>query len=182
MVTSLIRVLHQKRLAKDFLCNLIMAEVNALGESIVELILKKILDNDHLMFRGNSLATKAMEAYMKLVAADYLHETLGDYVKQVLDSNESCEVDPLKLGNHSNNTLERNQQNLILQANIAWKRIVDSAFRFPLQLRHVFNALRVRLQESKRIGLADNLISSSIFLRFLCPAILSPSLFKLVNF
>ncbi len=25
------------------------------------------LDNDHLMFRGNSLATKAMEAYMKAI-------------------------------------------------------------------------------------------------------------------
>lgn len=132
------------------------------------------------MFRGNSLATKAMEAYMKLVAADYLQETLGDYVKQVLESNDSCEVDPLKLGNHSGNTLERNQQNLIHQANIAWNRILHSVFRFPLQLKYVFNALRMRLEESKRIGLTDNLISSSIFLRFLCPAILSPSLFKLV--
>lgn len=133
------------------------------------------------MFRGNSLATKAMEAYMKLVAGDYLLETLGDYVKQVLDSNESCEVDPLKLGSNNGSTLERNQQNLIRQANTAWSRIFNSALRFPYQLRHVFNALRMRLQKSNRVGLTDNLISSSIFLRFLCPAILSPSLFNLVR-
>jgi RAS protein activator-like 2 len=47
--TSLVRILHKQRMAVDFLCDLIMSEVEA-------------LDNDHLMFRGNSLATKSMEA------------------------------------------------------------------------------------------------------------------------
>ena len=55
----MVRILHRKRMAKDFLCDLIMSEVAA-------------LDNEHLMFRGNSLATKSMEAFMKLVADDYL--------------------------------------------------------------------------------------------------------------
>lgn len=49
------------------------------------------------MFRGNSLATKSMEAYMKLVADDYLQDTLGDFVRSVLESDDNCEVDPLKL-------------------------------------------------------------------------------------
>lgn len=35
-------------------------------------IKQELSDNEHLMFRGNSLATKAMEAYMKLVADEYL--------------------------------------------------------------------------------------------------------------
>uniref|UniRef100_A0A915ECY1 Ras GTPase-activating protein n=1 Tax=Ditylenchus dipsaci TaxID=166011 RepID=A0A915ECY1_9BILA len=167
LATSLVRILHKKRLVKEFLCDLIMAEVNA-------------LDNDHLMFRGNSLATKAMEAYMKLVAADYLQATLGDYVKQALESPENCEVDPLKLAG-SSSTLSKNQQHLTSQAENAWGRIMDSVPIFPQQLRQVFNNLRKRLEESGRVDLANNLISSSIFLRFLCPAILSPSLFNLVS-
>ena len=59
LATSMVRVFHDQKMAKDFLCDLVMMEI-------------KLLDNDHLMFRGNSLATKAMEAYMKLVADDYL--------------------------------------------------------------------------------------------------------------
>ncbi|KAI1724499.1 GTPase-activator protein for ras-like GTPase domain-containing protein [Ditylenchus destructor] len=168
LATSLVRILHRQRLAKDFLCDLIMSEVNA-------------LDNDHLMFRGNSLATKAMEAYMKLVAADYLQTTLGDFIKQVLDSPQNCEVDPLKLSNANSSTLSRNQHNLTEQVEIAWAKIMNSIPSFPQQLRQVFNNLRKKLEESGRADLADNLISSSIFLRFLCPAILSPSLFNLVS-
>lgn len=33
-----------------------------------------------------------MEAYMKLVAEDYLSGTLGDFVKNVLEADENCEV------------------------------------------------------------------------------------------
>lgn len=59
MATALVRIMHKKRLAAQFLSEVVMDEVTA-------------LENEHLMFRGNSLATKSMEAFMKLVAEDYL--------------------------------------------------------------------------------------------------------------
>lgn len=44
------------------------------------------------MLRGNTIATKAIESYMKLVGNKYLHDTLEDFVRLVLDSDDSCEV------------------------------------------------------------------------------------------
>uniref|UniRef100_A0A915A6L5 Ras GTPase-activating protein gap-2 n=1 Tax=Parascaris univalens TaxID=6257 RepID=A0A915A6L5_PARUN len=166
--TALVRIMHKQRMAKEFLCDLIMCEVD-------------VLDNEHLMFRGNSLATKAMEAYMKLVADEYLKETLGEFVKSILESDDICEVDPLKMVANNQATLERNRQHLTFNVEAAWGKIVNSTSSFPLELRDIFDSLRRRLEQADRRDLADTLISSSIFLRFLCPAILSPSLFNLVS-
>ncbi|KAK6032488.1 GTPase-activator protein [Ostertagia ostertagi] len=168
LATALVRVLHKQKLANDFLCELVMSEVDS-------------LDNDHLMFRGNSLATKAMEAYMKLIADEYLQSVLGDFVHNVLSSNESCEVDPLKLNGVSTSTLDKNRAHLTRLVELAWEKIISSTSAFPMELRMVFSALRDRLESQGRSSLADTLISSSIFLRYLCPAILSPSLFNLVT-
>ncbi|CAA85503.1 Ras GTPase-activating protein gap-2 [Caenorhabditis elegans] len=168
LATSLVRVMYKHNLAKEFLCDLIMKEVEK-------------LDNDHLMFRGNTLATKAMESFMKLVADDYLDSTLSDFIKTVLQCEDSCEVDPQKLGNVSNSSLEKNRALLMRYVEVAWTKILNNVHQLPKNLRDVFSALRCRLEAQNREALADTLISSSIFLRFLCPAILSPSLFNLVS-
>lgn len=107
--------------------------------------------------------------------------TLKEYVIHLLETSETCEVDPLKLAHSSNSTLDRNRRNLTVNVEMAWNKIVNSTRWFPQQLREVFDELRKRLAHMGKPKLADNLISSSIFLRFLCPAILSPSLFNLVT-
>ncbi|KAL3098023.1 hypothetical protein niasHT_027568 [Heterodera trifolii] len=164
--SALVRVLQHERRAAEALADLAMVEVD--GQ-----------ENDHLLFRGNSLATKAVEAYMKLVANDYLQSVLGDFIRHLLATNLNCEVDPLRLSSPSASSLERNRHQLTKRVEEAWSRIRHSAEHFPHPLRCLFSTVRRQLELSGRAELADNLLSSCIFLRFLCPAILSPSLFGL---
>lgn len=49
-------------------------------------------DDSHLLFRGNSLATKSMEAFMKLVGGKYLLDTLRQVINKVVETGLDCEV------------------------------------------------------------------------------------------
>ncbi|CAN7993772.1 unnamed protein product [Ixodes hexagonus] len=166
IATGLVSVMHRENMAREFLTELVMADLQE-------------IEDQHLTFRGNSLATKATEAYLKLLGDGYLHETLGGLVRDVLSSSEECEVDPAKVCGGSG-ALQRQQGLLRQRVHAAWQRITRSAPGFPPELRALFHAYRQRLSGGQREEeLCDNLISGSIFLRFLCPAILSPSLFGL---
>ncbi|KAI4482660.1 hypothetical protein M0804_008513 [Polistes exclamans] len=120
----------------------------------------------------------AMEAYLKLTGDRYLQETLGAVVRGAVEGGD-CEVDPLKVASVA--ALHKQQQNLRNAVELAWGKILSSHAHFPLELRECFRIFRERLADMCREDIADNLISASIFLRFLCPAILSPSLFNITH-
>ena len=89
------------------------------------------VDDEHLTFRGNSLATKAMESYMKLVGENYLQDTLADVISGIVESAslKDCEVDPLKVTSAA--VLSKQQANLRAAVESAWRRIVNSTHYFP---------------------------------------------------
>lgn len=89
-----------------------------------------ILDDVRLTFRGNSLATKAMEAYLKLTGDRYLQDTLAEPIAELLDAQKDCEVDPLKVAGPS--ALPKQQANLRQAVEMVWKRILSSHQAFPL--------------------------------------------------
>ncbi|KAF2365397.1 C2 domain [Trinorchestia longiramus] len=148
---------------------------------ISDIVLEEIAKNDdsHLIFRGNSVGTKAMEAFMKLVGENYLREALEPAITKIITSEHDCEVDPKKVSNEA--LIPKNRKNLISHVKMTWNRIIQSPLYFPLELRECFRLFRNGLAKLSKEALGDKLISASIFLRFLCPAILNPILFRLTH-
>ncbi|CAL4100053.1 unnamed protein product [Meganyctiphanes norvegica] len=120
-----------------------------------------------------------METYMKLVGDKYLRETLTQLVNTLVKDGMDCEVDPMKIKEIS--SLVKQQKNLLSVVKMAWSCILNSSTNFPQDLRKCFSLYRERFTHQGKADLINNLISSSIFLRFLCPAIMSPSLFNIIR-
>lgn len=51
-----------------------------------------ILGDPNILFRGNSMATKAIDAYMKLVGWQYLDDTIGGALRYICANQVCCEV------------------------------------------------------------------------------------------
>ncbi|VDL98970.1 unnamed protein product [Schistocephalus solidus] len=200
-----------------------------------------------MTFRSNTMATKAVESYIKLVGKEYLHGLLHRYIQRVLACSDTWEVDPDKLPTSSlasgsllsadgqgtapaaaaiirdycahkaspirssstagsgcnaldtpqhslthlavlsNGRLAQpgslifSQLKLLQHLDLVWETVRASRKDFPKQLLQVFSAFRAALQPSRGAEFCDKLVSACIFLRFICPAILTPSLFGLAS-
>ncbi|XP_008828232.1 RAS protein activator like-3 isoform X2 [Nannospalax galili] len=129
-----------------------------------------------LLFRENTLATKAIDEYMKLVAQEYLQETLGQVVQRLCASTEDCEVDPSKCPTPE---LPEHQARLRNNCKEVFETIIHSYDWFPAELGTVFSSWREACKARGSEALGPRLVCASLFLRLLCPAILAPSLFGL---
>lgn len=136
----------------------------------------------NLLFRGNSILTKALDSHMRRLGKDYLDETIGDRLRSIDDDNPECEVDPSRV--HRSDDLERNWNHLIFLTTGVWKAIANSASRCPPELRLIFRHIRACAED--RYGdflrsVTYSSVSGFLFLRFFCPAILNPKLFGLLK-
>ncbi|KAK3847451.1 MAG: hypothetical protein J3R72DRAFT_165095 [Linnemannia gamsii] len=181
---NVLRILEGKGLAVAWLNTLI-------DEEIAEATATRI----NTLFRGNTLLTKALDAYMRLVGTEYLDDTLGDILRSICKNKIACEVDPSRL--EKNDDLKTQWRILMLHTRTCWRAVAESVNHFPKELLRVFSHLQRRLTEkfsepssngtrslepNELAGLARYTgVSGFVFLRLICPAILGPKLFYIVR-
>lgn len=153
-------------------------------ELIVRDMSKSLAGEANLLFRGNTLLTQALEFHMRRLGKEFLEETLLDKLSEINDLNPDCEVDPSKLASHSNMELEQHWNRLLDITTEVWQCIAASAKKIHPELRHILKYVRAvaedRYYDFLR-SVAYTSVSGFLFLRFICPAILSPKLFGLLR-
>lgn len=136
----------------------------------------------NLLFRGNSLLTKALDLHMRRLGKEYLEDTLCEKMRDIDESDPECEVDPNRVKNPED--LSRNWRNLIALTENVWKSIASSASRCPPEIRHIMRHIRACAEDrygdfSRTVSYSS--VSGFLFLRFFCPAVLNPKLFGLLK-
>ncbi|KAJ1560603.1 hypothetical protein HK405_006534, partial [Cladochytrium tenue] len=175
-------------LARTALC--VLASRGAEIDAIKTLAGREILStgDSNILFRGNSLATKMLDRFMRRVGSEYLTRTVAAPIKAICTSGASFEVDPTRVG--SPEALRRNWDLLLSHVRAVLDAIFDSVEACPLGFSAIFRHLQsVVQQRSSVVGDADgprasdsrySVVSGFLFLRFFCPAVLSPNLFGIV--
>jgi len=149
-------------------------------KTLVSLEIKNT-DDPNIIFRGNSLTTKIIDQYMKLVGSRYLNNTLRRQVQNIYAIKESCEVDPSKIDKSED--MKKHWKKLLSYVNSFWEAIRQSIPKCPSKLREVFSYTKMEVAKTfeNESTVQYSSISGFIFLRFFCPAILSPKLFGLAE-
>ncbi|XP_023383923.1 rasGAP-activating-like protein 1 [Pteropus vampyrus] len=147
------------------------------------------------LFRSNSLASKSMEQFMKLVGMPYLHEVLKPVINRVFEEKKYMELDPCKMdlgrtrrisfkGTPSEEHVREASLGLLTgYLGPIMDAIVGSVGRCPTAMRLTFKQLHQcveeRFPQAEHKDVKHLAVSGFLFLRFFAPAILTPKLFDL---
>lgn len=85
-----------------------------------------------VLFRGNSILTKTVELYQRLVGVDYLEASIGETIRRICSEKLDFELDPAKMraGAKEKDFLS-NGQSLMTWSNILWNSIYAARQRCP---------------------------------------------------
>jgi hypothetical protein len=134
-----------------------------------------------VIFRSNTLATKCVDTFSKLIGQSFLHHVLHEHVVSINEDKKSCEIDPSKI--EKGESVAQNRAHLCQITEQITTSIFNSADLVPLQLREVFHGIQTTITEHWPEDATSRYtaVSGFIFLRFFNPAILGPKLFGLLD-
>ncbi|KAI7901256.1 uncharacterized protein BX663DRAFT_515416 [Cokeromyces recurvatus] len=138
-------------------------------------------ENETDLFRKTSIATRLLSVYAKNNGTDYVRSVLLPVFQKLSERprEEKCfELDPSKIGH--NEDVNKNRQNVVEVTEMFLDAICNSVDKAPYSFREICHfiliAVREQFPEAKYTA-----VGSFIFLRFFCPAIVSPETEGLVK-
>jgi len=193
----------------DALCQALVAiaDSNEQTNQLMKIAIAHELNNRTsplTLFREDSLCTKFLSTYAREKGGTYRRSVLHPVVKKVVNSRTSYEMDPLRITSDKLTPPEENQRKLRKLC----QKVLDAIFSrhtdFPLQIisRHLYTEVNKkfpldgtgpRAWSPEDEGIDEELafrrssdwgmayVGTFIFLRFFCPAIVSPNLHGIVD-
>ncbi|XP_049847915.1 rasGAP-activating-like protein 1 isoform X2 [Schistocerca gregaria] len=153
----------------------------------IAVILKTLLTNEiqnssdvETLFRANSLASKAVDCYMKIVGHQYLQYCVQDTVDIIYKKAGKLSFEPEK--GKADRDESKYWHKLTKHMDALLFRIYASADKCPATLRDVFHHIQVETEKKfadPRVRYTS--VSGFLFLRFIVAAILGPKLFNLAS-
>ncbi|XP_030324174.1 ras GTPase-activating protein 1 [Calypte anna] len=138
-------------------------------------------DEATTLFRATTLASTLMEQYMKYTATRFVHHALKDSVLKIMESKQSCELNPSKL--EKNEDVNTNLAHLLGILSELVEKIFMAAEILPPTLRYIYGCLQKSVQNKwpTNTTMRTRVVSGFVFLRLICPAILNPRMFNIIS-
>ncbi|WVW79391.1 hypothetical protein I302_101360 [Kwoniella bestiolae CBS 10118] len=132
-----------------------------------------LTNHESELFRANSITMRMLTIFAKTYGYNYVRATLQPLVLSLIEKPAECsfELDPSKASGTED--IDKNADHLRLMCQALLDLICSSTPRVPLMFRalchHIWEQVDDRFPDSRHSA-----VGSFIFLRFFCPAIVSP--------
>lgn len=161
-------------------CSLSLADSVNQSANLVSYLVKEeiIIGNNYAdILRRNSFASKSLSAFGRLKGSEYLVSTLRPILLEIRDSELDLEVEKISENDPAAPQVLNNFMHYLKKlVNVIIKSIDD----FPLEFRAVCKTISDSVQ-GKFASYRIIAVGSFIFLRFFCPAIVSPESERIVD-
>ena len=126
------------------------------------------------------MGARLVSYYARLSSENYLKGIFGPLFKQVFEDSKKYEVNISKLPNGTEKQIAENQKNLSIMANKFLDVIFSSSNSVPFHIRRVCGQFET-LVEKKFKGFGPIAIGGIFFLRLVCPAIVAPATYNILE-
>eukprot|EP01094_Clydonella_sp_ATCC50884_P009746 TRINITY_DN1927_c0_g1_i1.p1 TRINITY_DN1927_c0_g1~~TRINITY_DN1927_c0_g1_i1.p1 ORF type:complete len:1217 (-),score=332.74 TRINITY_DN1927_c0_g1_i1:80-3730(-) len=181
LLTSLFRHVADENALAEPLVSLLVAIQHAVP-FILRLIQREVQATAHeeTLFRTNSVATYCMSHFARKVGRSYLKSVVQPLIEELICVPVSPELDVNEIGELE--SLWRSAQ-FAKEGSRVLDRIMSTLHQVPTEMRDVCRALKSSCEEKFGPGAqgAQYSVAGFFFLRFLCPALLAPHLFHIID-